>query len=636
MWQLWEDGESVILIPMIQDQLKKDLGKALAKLKMVDEKLEFEHPANSEHGDYSTNIALLVRKKEVPTPFDLANEIVNAFRSLGLPEYIAKIKVESPGFINIWLKNEYLSTQLEEVLNKREKYGASSLGKGQHLLLEHTSPDPIKTIHVGHLRNNFLGMALARVLESQGYLVTKDCINNDRGTHVSRAMWGYLVFGKKRVLSKKKMAEFKITDTEIKKVAKKAEGKELLKEWAEKPENWLTPEEMGLKSDHFDLVVYSLGARAEDLVKGVKEQVREMLLEWEKGERKNRALWKKIINWSLDGYKTTYERIGSLHDYIWHESKLYEGGKKLVRQGVKKGIFRELPDGAILSDLRKYGLTDVILIKSDGTSLYHTYDLNLTKKKRKKFPSSLYIWDIGSDQILYLKQLYAMCEQLGIGKREDYFHLNYGYITLKGKGKMSSRRGSVVKADEMLDDAHEQALTIIKESKPELRKIKSEKEKKEVAEMVGLAALKYGLLKFGREKDMQFDIEESVNLEGDSGPYLQYTHARCQSVLEKAGVGKLALPEKLPDLEVEEVALLRTIYRYPEVLQETAKLFAPNLICNFLFDLAQKYNLFYNKQPILNAESEELKDFRLVLTAAVGQVMKNGLTLLGIEAPEKM
>jgi arginyl-tRNA synthetase len=621
---------------MIQDQLKKDIGKALKKLKISDKELAFEHPANPEHGDYSTNIALLVKRKDIPTSFDLANQIVNTFRSLGLPEYIAKIKVESPGFINLWLKNEYLSTQLEEVLEKKEKYGAFNLGKGRKILLEHTSPDPIKTIHVGHLRNNFLGMAVARILVSQGYQVTKDCINNDRGTHVSRAMWGYLVFGKKRVLNKKKMIEFKVTDTEIKKVAKKVQWKELLKQWSEKPENWLTPEDLGLKSDHFDLVVYSLGARAEDLVKGVKEQVREMLLEWEKGEKKNRALWKKIINWSLEGYKTTYERIGSLHDNVWHESKLFEGGKKLVRQGVKRGIFKELPDGAILSDLKKYGLTDVILIKSDGTSLYHTYDLNLTLQKRKKFPSQLYIWDIGSDQILYLKQLYAICEQLGIGKKEDYFHLNYGYIYLKGKGKMSSRRGSVVKADEMLDEAHQQALVIIKESKPELRKIESQKEKEKVAETVGLGALKYGLLKFSREKDIQFDIEESVNLEGDSGPYLQYTHARCQSVLRKAAVKQLVLPEKLPDLESEEEALLRTIYRYPEILQEATKLYAPNLVCNFLFDLAQKYNLFYNKQPILNAESEDLKDFRLALTAAVGQVMKNGLTLLGIEALERM
>ncbi|MCJ7792469.1 MAG: arginine--tRNA ligase [Candidatus Marinimicrobia bacterium] len=620
---------------MIQDQLQKDFVKALVKLKLPDKKLVFEHPANLEHGDYSTNIALLVKKKEAPTPFDLANLIVNTFRSLGMPEYLGKIQVAPPGFINFWLKNESLGNQLERVLKEKEKYGASNLGKGEPLLLEHTSPDPIKTIHIGHLRNNFLGMAMARILASQGYVVTKDGINNDRGTHVSRAMWGYLVFGQKRVLNKKKMIEFKITDAEIKQAAKGADGQILLDEWSKKPKNWLDPRDLGLKSDHFDLIVYSLGARAEDLVKGVKEQVRTMLQQWEKREKQNRALWRKIINWSLVGYQATYQRIGSEHDYVWHESKLYQAGKDLVKKGLKKGVFRQLPDGAILSDLKDYGLTDAILIKADGTSIYHTFDLNLTLQKRKKFPSKLYLWDIGNDQILYLKQLFAMCEQLGIGKREDYFHLNYGYLTLKGQGKMSSRKGSVVKTDELLDSTHQQALAIIKQSAPALRKVKSQKEKEVLAEQVALAALKYGLLKFSREKDIQFDIEESVKLEGDSGPYLQYTYARCQSVLAKAET-PLVLPENWPDLKQEETILLRTVYRYPEILVQAAQLYAPNLVCNFLFDLAQKYNLFYHQLPILQAENEALQRFRLVLTAAVGQVLKNGLALLGIAAPEKM
>jgi arginyl-tRNA synthetase len=620
---------------MIKDQLRKDLSKALTKLKLSDKELVFEHPVNPEHGDYSTNIAMLIKKKEAPTPFDLANLIVNTFRSLGLPDYLAKIQVAAPGFINFWLKNEFLGSQLEKVLKEKEKYGFSNLGKGEHLLLEHTSPDPIKTIHLGHLRNNFLGMAMARIFESQGYQVTKDGINNDRGTHVSRAMWGYLVFAKKRVLNRKKMVEFKITEAEIKKAAKGADWQTLLTEWSKKPKNWLEPKDLGLKSDHFDLVIYSLGARAEDLVKGVKEQVREILQQWEKEEKQNRALWRKIIRWSIEGYQKTYERIGSEHDYVWHESRLYQGGKELVQKGLKKGIFRQLPDGAILSDLKDYGLTDVILIKADGTSLYHTYDLNLTLQKRKKFPSKLYIWDIGNDQILYLKQLFAMCEQLGIGKREDYFHLNYGYLTLKGQGKMSSRKGSVVKADELLDQTHQQAMAIIKQSAPNLRKVKSVKEKEALAEQVALAALKYGLLKFSREKNIQFDIEESVKLEGDAGPYLQYTYARCQSVLMKAQTS-LTLSENWPDLKPEEMALLRTIYRYQEILAQAAQFYAPNLLCNFLFDLAQKYNLFYHQLPILQAENEGLKRFRLVLTASVAQVLKNGLILLGIEAPEKM
>lgn len=640
------------------------VGKRAVKLKEIN----WEHPANPEHGDYSTNLVMQVfgrqtkkiKKKtssvalteadigkEISTPWDLANVIVNAWRTKGLPDFVAKIEVAQPGFINVWLKNEVLITQLQEVLKEKDKYGSSKVGKGRQILLEHTSPDPIKTIHVGHLRNNFLGMAIARVLKFQGFKVTKDCINNDRGTHVSRAMWGYLAFAKKRTLNKERMVKFKITKANIKKVAKKIDWRTQLNEWYDRKSKWLKPKDLNLKSDHFDLVVYSLGAQAEDLVDGVKEQVREILQEWEKKEKKIRALWKEIIRWSLEGYKVTYKRIGSVHDYVWHESRLYEVGKEIVYQGLKKGVFRK-SEGAIVSDLAKYGLTDAVVIKSDGTSLYHTYDLNLTKQKRKKFPSDLYIWDIGNDQILYLKQLYAMCEQLGIGKRENYFHLNYGYVYLKGKGKMSSREGTVIKADEMVDLAHRKAKEIIEQSSPELRKIKSEREKENVAESVGLAALKYGLLRISRETDTYFDIEESLSLEGDSGPYLQYTYARCQSVLRKAeekhfGGGAKAKflsseVEVLFSSEVnpEELALLRTIYQFPEVVQKAGKNFAPNLICNFLFDLAQKYNLFYNRHSILKAEGLELVRSRLVLTAAVAQVLKNGLNLLGIGTPERM
>lgn len=625
-----------ILSKMFQNQLKKDFSKALKKLKITDKDLEFEHPANPEHGDYSTNIALLVKKKDFPTPFDLANKIVNTFRSLGLPEYIAKIKVEGPGFINIWLKNELLVNHLLRVLKEKDRYGSSSLDK-RKILLEHTSPNPQTTIMLGHLRNNFLGMAMANILEFLGAKVTKDCIVNDRGIHMSRAIWGYLVFGQKgKGLKKSQLLNFKkISNTQIKKIATKADWRELIDTWGKKKSDWWQPEELGLKSDHTNLIWYVLGSRAYGLSEKVKSQVGELLVDWEKEDKAVWQIWRQILNWSVRGYEDTYKRIGSVHDFVWYESKLYKKGKELVSKGLKKGVFRK-SEGAIVSNLEKYGLPDTILIKSDGTAVYHVFDINLTLQKQTRFPSDLYIWDIGVEQTLYLKQLFAMCEQLGIGKREGYFHLAYDLINFKGGKKMSTRKGEIVKGDEILDELHQRALEIIKSSNQALRGKLTKKQLEQLAETVAVGAIKYSLLKFSRETTIQFDIDESLALEGNSGPYLQYTYARCQSVLRKAETKGIPLSEELPQLEIEEVALLRTIYKFPEVIQEAGENFAPNLICNFLFDLAQKYNLFYNKQPILKAESEELKNFRLALTMTVGQVIKNGLYLLGIETPEKM
>lgn len=622
------------------------VGKRLVK----PEEVILEHPINPENGDYATNVAMRSFAKQdkvvsagekILTPVDLANKIVVAWRSQGLPEFVAKVEVAAPGFINIWLQNGALIKEAQRVLEEKDGFGQLTVLKGKKVLLEHTSPDPIKTLHIGHLRNNFLGMSMARILEKLGGEVVKDCINNDRGIHVSQTIWGYLVFAKKGIgLDKKKMAQFKVSDTEIKKFAAKAKWQELLDEWDQKKSGWLQPRDLKLKSDHFDLVVYSLGARAGDLVEGVKEQAREILREWEKENKKVWALWKKIVAWSEKGYQQTYARIGSTHDWLWHESQLYKGGKELVKKGLKKGIFRR-SEGAVVSNLKKYNLPDTVLIKSDGTAIYHTFDLNLTLQKRKKFPSDLYIWDIGNEQILHLKQLFAMSEQLGIGKREDYFHLNYGYVYLKGGEKMSSRKGTIISADELLDYLHQEARKIIDQSKPQLRKLKSAKEKTEVAEKVGLAAIKYGLLKYSREKDVNFDPEESLSLTGDSGPYLQYTFARCQSVLAKAKEAKIDLPEVdieidiSSQIEAEESLILRTLYKFPEVVLEAGQNFAPNLVCNFLYDLAQKYNLFYNRQPILKA-SEPLRGLRLLLTLAVAQVLKNGLEILGIEPLERM
>ncbi|MFC1727451.1 arginine--tRNA ligase [Patescibacteria group bacterium] len=675
------------------------VGKRRVKLSQI----LWEHPLRQaqgklDHGDYSTNLALQIfsqsgkKLKEINSPLDLANAIVNAWRSQGLPEFIAKVEVASPGFTNVWLKNEVLISQLEKVLREKDGFGRLTVMKGKKILLEHTSPNPQTTIMLGHLRNNFLGMAISNLWEFMGAQVTKDCIVNDRGVHLCRAIWGYLVFGRKRGgLKKDELLNFKkVTDAKVKEVLRSlrewpdglsrsgrmemraAAGvwSSLLKQWTQNKSNWWRPQELGLKPDHANLIWYVLGSKAYKLSKKVKNQVEEILLSWEKEDKFVRQVWRQLLDWSAKGYAETYQRVGSHHDWSWHESDHWLEGKKIVQEGLEKKVFQE-SEGAVVSNLADYGLSDTIVQKADGTALYLTQDLALTRLKRKKFPSNLYVWDIGNEQNLYMKQLFAICEQLKIGKLDDYFHLNYSLINYKGGGKMATRTGNVVMADEILDELKAKAEKIIKGSNQELRGKLTQKQLNELAEAVALGAIKYSLLKYGRETTIQFDIDESLALEGNSGPYLQYTYARTQSVLVKAeekktpgvsdstpgvsktkitpggppnqrtGVGeaKSDLADAFPrggGIEIEELSILRVLYQFPEIIQEAGEKIAPNLICNYLYDLAQKFNYFYHKCSILKASHPDQIQSRLALTAATAQVLKNGLNLLGIETPERM
>lgn len=603
--------------------------------------IHLEIPELMEHGDYATNVALILAKKKKITPMDLANEIkIKLSKDKDLSKYVSKIEVAGPGFINFWLSEKYLISELGDVLKKKSKFGSTNVLKGKKYLLEHTSPDPIKTIHIGHLRNNFLGMTMSNVMKFEGAKVVLDCINNDRGTHVNRAMFGYLVFGKKdqelkgSVEYMKDVKGYDLTDDEVKRLASGKKWEELVLEWSKKRNGWYTPDEFSIGPDKFDNAFYSLGQRSSELVDGVDDQIQDMLKAWEDEHPELRKLWRQIIDWSLEGYAKTYDRIGSRHDKVWHESEHYDKGKKWVEKGLKKGVFMKLDDGAVLSDLSDYGMTDTIVQKKDGTGVYHTQDLHLTYQKVTKYPSDLYIWDIGSEQKLYMKQLFAMCEQLGIAKRENLMHLNYGFLTLKGGTKMSSRYGSVINADDLLDTLHQRARKIIEDSDPKLRGEMSEEEREKLSEEVALAAAKYGFLKYARERDAVFDMDESLALQGNSGPYLQYTYARTQSVIKKAGGGVVTDKSfTVVKMNKEELVLLRTFSQFPDVLVGVVKNYSPNLLCNYLFDLAQKYNNFYNQHKIIGSNNE---DFRLAITFATGQILSNGLKLLGIKAPDRM
>ncbi len=452
-------------------------------------------------------------------------------------------------------------------------------------------------MHLGHLRNNVTGMAISNIWEFIGIKVIRDCIDNDRGIAIAKLMWGYLKFARR---DKKENTDINY--------------------WYTHQNGWNSPAELKVRPDMFADDLYVNGSKDFNEFEESEKGVRKLVLDWENKDEKTWELWEKVLGFVYEGQKATLERLGSKWDKVWHESDHYKMGKDSVFEGVKNGIFKKLEDGAILSNLKTYHLPDTILIKNDGTSLYITQDLALTKLKKQTFKPDKMFWVIGPEQSLQLKQMFAICEQLGISKVKDFTHLSFGYMSIAGSGKMSSRLGNVIYIDDLIDAARDEILKINPDKK--------------LAEKVALGAVKYNILKVGRTTDTAFDFKTSLSLEGDSGPYLQYTYARCKSVLNNV----VAIPDKPRPKNVNdyEIAIARHIYKFPEVVKEAGLSYNPNLLCGFLFELAKRYNTFYAKCSIIKADNENSKVFRFLLTSATAQVLKNGLNLLGILTPEKM
>jgi len=571
--------------------IEQSIKKVLEELKLPEVRFSVEHPENIAWGDYSTNVGIITHK---------AKEIFEKLKAEeSLKKIASEITVAGAGFINISIQPEALITQTNKVLRGDWEKPL----KGKTFLLEHTSPNPNKAMHLGHLRNNLTGMAIANIFEYLGAKVIKDCIDNNRGIAIAKLMWGYLKFGRKD--------ENQIKDIDY---------------WFNHQDEWRTPEDTKQRQDRFVDELYVKGS--EDCNNPATEmKIRQLVIDWEAKDKENWALWKKVLQYSYEGQVLTLKRLGSSWDKVWHEHEHYQQGKDLVKKGLEMGVFKTGKLGAIVTDLKKYGLDDTVVIKGDGTALYITQDLALTKLKKETYrPEKLY-WVIGPEQSLALKQMFACCEQLGIIKVKDCNHVAYGYMSLKGKGKMSSRLGTVIYIDELLDEAKKQIQSNFKSSD-------------ELAEKIGVGAVKYSILKVGRLKNMSFDFEESLSFEGNSGPYLQYTYARAKSVLKKAEKGRTLFTDKVrpcqPDgpCHPEEEILLRTLYRYEEAVVEAAQELAPNKIAEFLYDLAQKFNSFYNKHRVIG--SGEAEPFRLWLTYSTAEILKKGLGLLGISCPEKM
>ncbi|MBU1015135.1 arginine--tRNA ligase [Patescibacteria group bacterium] len=586
---------------MIRQELVKLLHDAVRQLSVEEGKVGFgdialERPENLEHGDYSTNAALVLASKTKKAPREVG-ELLLAFLEKHKPKTIERVEVAGAGFINFFLSKEALAEELELAVKEGEKYGTSKSSKGKKVMVEFTDPNPFKEFHVGHLYSNAVGECLSRLMEAQGAEVKRANYQGDVGMHVAKAVWGM----------ERKLAEEATKLQELEKLS--------------------LPERV-----HFLGQVYAKGAAAFEQDKGAAEEIAELNKKIFEGATEAAELYEKGKAWSLEYFERIYERLGTRFEFSYFESEVGERGKKLVEEGLRKNIFQK-SEGAVVFPGEEYGLHSRVFVNSQGLPTYEAKELGLAPRKYEDFPYDLSIIVTGKEVVDYFKVVLKALELLAPELRKKTVHISHGMVRLPS-GKLSSRTGKVVAGEELLEEIKGRAREIMAQSEGGL----SLQEKEDVAEMVAVGAVKYSLLRIALGKDIIFDTEKSLSLEGDSGPYLQYTAARCKSILRKAneqGIS-LAKPRDILGLAKEESALLRMLYRFPEVVEDAAENFAPHAVCGFLMETAQLFNSFYHAHPVLKAEREELRDFRLLLVAATANVLSNGLRLLGVKAPERM
>ncbi len=517
------------------------------------------------------------------------------------------------GFLNISIADAAWLTVLNDMAVNAD-FGTLPK-RGQSVMVEFSSPNTNKPLHLGHLRNNFLGDSVSRILTANGYDVVKTCIVNDRGVHICKSMLAYRMFG-----------------------------------------NDETPESSGLKGDHLIGKYYVLFDRAykaqvEEMVAAgstkeeaektapLMQEVQQMLRLWEQGDADTVALWQKLNNWVYAGFDQTYKAIGVSFDKTYYESNTYLLGKEIVDEGLDKGVFFRKDDNSVWIDLTDAGLDQKLVLRSDGTSVYMTQDLGTTDMKFADFGTDRQIWVVGNEQDYHFKVLFAILARLGRPYAGGLYHLSYGMVDLP-TGKMKSREGTVVDADDLIAETTEAAATAADEAAKGKLDEFSNDEKAGLFHMLGLGALKYYLLKVDPQKRMQFNPAESVDLHGNTGPYIQYVHARIRSVLRKAdenggsSLRQLAVTNR--ELDPIEQQLIFLLCQFPQRIREAGADYAPSYIAQYAYELAKTFNQFYDKLPILKEEDADKLHTRLTLSDLVAKTIQKAMGLLGIDVPEKM
>lgn len=515
------------------------------------------------------------------------------------------------GFLNLVIDGSYWINQLNEAAGN-EQYGFSPVSEESELvMIEYSSPNTNKPLHLGHIRNNLLGFSISEIMKANGNKVVKTNIVNDRGIHICKSMYAWKTLG-----------------------------------------NGETPASSGKKGDHLvgeyyvkfdqlykkEIAELIAGGMSEDEAKDKAPSIqaaRDMLRKWEANDPEIRKLWEDMNGWVYQGFDETYKLLGVDFDKIYYESDTYLIGRDEVVRGLDEGYFYRREDGSVWADLSAEGLDEKILLRSDGTSVYMTQDIGTAKMRYQDYDINHMIYVVGNEQNYHFQVLAILLDKLGYEWGKDLYHFSYGMVELP-HGKMKSREGTVVDADDLV----EEMIDVARKVSEELGKLDgySEEEKKNIYRIVALGALKYFILKVDPRKNMLFNPEESIDFNGNTGPFIQYTYARIQSVLRKAVDSGIDIPAVAPsiDCNAKEIELVKAVNRFQFVVKEAGDNHSPAIVANYVYDLVKEFNQFYHDYSIMNEPDETVRSFRLVLARTVGQTIKNGFSLLGIEVPERM
>lgn len=591
----------------IETKLSNALCDVLNSLYGVPESSVSVAPTRKEfEGDYTFVVFPYLRQsKKAPeaTATEVGNALVEKFGTICKGYNVVK------GFLNIELQPALFASQIEE-MKKVKNYGFEEVTNDSPLyMVEYSSPNTNKPLHLGHIRNNLLGYSISKILEANGKRVVKTNIVNDRGIHICKSMLAWQKWGNGETPESSHLKGDHLVGNYYVLFDKhyKAELKEL-------EAKGLTPEEAEREST-------------------LMQEARAMLKKWEAGDEKVRTLWKSMNTWVYNGFDETYRRLGVDFDKIYYESDTYLVGKREVLRGLDEGLFVKDPDGSVWADLTPEGYDRKILLRADGTSVYITQDIGTAKLRYEDYPIDQMIYVVGNEQDYHFQVLSIILDKLGYSFGKDLKHFSYGMVELPD-GKMKSREGTVVDADDLMDRMIDTALEA---SEGQGRAVDmSEEERQEMARKVGLGALKYFLLKVEPRKNMLFDPKESIDFNGNTGPFIQYTYARIQSIMRKAEGMDFHATQQVAELLPKEVELVKRLNEFGEVVKQAGAELNPSLIASYAYDLGKQFNQFYHDHSILNEPDDAIRHQRLLLSYLTSEVLKNAVGLLGIEMPEKM
>lgn len=610
---------------MMMDKLKQHIANSLKSLGYGVPDFKLEHPQDENHGDYSTNVALILSKQVGKSPREVAETVKNKLEQSDLmhasakPGLVEKVVVAGPGFINFYLSEQFLISELRTILSLGEKYGSTNSLNQKRIVVEYTDPNPFKEFHVGHLYSNVVGESVARLLEANGAVVWRADYFGDVGMHVAKALWGLLTLFSQDGTSMATLAGRPLKERVEYFGKAYSTGATAYEEDERAKEEMKQINFLAFKAAQEVVLPHFKVDKMVDYDQFVKpsiysyEQIREIYAE-------GRA-------WSLAYFEDIYSRLGTEFKGYYPESMTGEYGYGMVMDGLSKGIFEKGERGAVIFPGEKHGLHNRVFINALGLPTYECKDFGNAVAKERDFVYDASVIVTGNeineyfDVVLCAMRLYRP----DLGNKTT--HIGHGMVRLP-EGKMSSRTGKIIKGEDVLDEAKARVLKLMNGRTDDDNMVP-------VAEMISQAAVKYAFLKQGIGKDIAFDFDASLSFEGNSGPYLQYSVVRARSVLKKSGI----VVDDVFDMEevnVEETMLLRWLYRYPEVVYQAGKDYAPHILATYLYELAQRFNSFYNKHSVLTANGDTQKRFRLALTASTTIILTNGLCLLGIRVPEKM